>query len=72
MDENMNIQTHSASPTSHYPRFPPETIRRATSRILGWLDRQRQRAALAELDDRLLLDIGVSRAAADVEVSRWD
>ncbi len=32
-----------------------------------WRDRARQRRALLALDDRLLSDIGVSRAEADVE-----
>ena len=60
------------SPTAFLPRFPPEALRRGPSRVLGWLDRQRQRAALAELDDRLLNDIGVGRAAAETEARRWD
>lgn len=60
------------SATAFFPRFPPETMRQAPSRALSWLDRQRQRAALAELDDRLLADIGVSRAAAEAEARRWD
>ncbi|WP_420024548.1 DUF1127 domain-containing protein (plasmid) [Cereibacter azotoformans] len=28
---------------------------------MAWADRQRQRAALARLDDRLLRDVGVTR-----------
>ena len=67
-----------------------DTIRRAPSRGLvwriayslvnafGWLDfaleRRRSRKALRELDDRLLKDIGISRADAYRESSRpfWD
>jgi uncharacterized protein YjiS (DUF1127 family) len=60
------------SATAFFPRFPPEAVRRAPPRVLRWLDRQRQRTALAELDDRLLDDIGVSRAAAETEAGRWD
>lgn len=66
------LQTGIGSPTAFFPRFPPEAMRRAPSRLLYWLDRQHQRAALAELDDRLLADIGVSRAAAKAEARRWD
>lgn len=55
-----------------YPRFPPEVMPDPPSRVLFWLDRQRQRAALARLDDRLLHDIGVGRVAAAREGGRWD
>lgn len=37
---------------------------------LGWMDRARQRRHLAELDDRLLRDIGISRAEVEAEMSR--
>lgn len=41
---------------------------------IGWLDgmieRKRQRNALAELDDRLLSDIGLSRYDADHEIAK--
>lgn len=36
----------------------------------GWRDRIRQRYALARLDDRMLHDIGLSRADVDGEVSK--
>jgi uncharacterized protein YjiS (DUF1127 family) len=55
-----------------FPNFPPDWSCRAPSALWLWLDRQRQRAALAALDDRLLDDIGVSRDAAQAEWSRWD
>ncbi len=35
-----------------------------------WYDRARQRRRLAQLDDRLLSDIGVDRATAMEEVSK--
>jgi uncharacterized protein YjiS (DUF1127 family) len=38
--------------------------------VFGWMDRARQRRHLAELDDRLLRDIGISRAEVEVEMSR--
>jgi uncharacterized protein YjiS (DUF1127 family) len=38
--------------------------------LMVWLDRIRQRRHLAELDDRLLRDIGVSRSEVHQESSR--
>jgi uncharacterized protein YjiS (DUF1127 family) len=38
--------------------------------MLAWADRARQRRALAELDRRLLDDIGVPQAAAQAEARR--
>jgi len=55
----------------YFPSFPPEWCRRAPSALWLWLDHKRQRAALAELDDRLLDDIGFSRATAEEECRRW-
>ncbi len=42
------------------------------SRFLRWQDRQRQRAALLALDDRLLRDVGLSREQAEHEARRHD
>ena len=41
-------------------------------RFLRWQDRQRQRAALLDLDDRLLRDVGLSREQAEQEGRRHD
>ena len=38
--------------------------------VLAWNDRSRQRHDLRRLDDRLLADIGVSRAAAAREAAK--
>lgn len=38
--------------------------------VRRWWQRARQRHALRDLDDRLLADIGVSRAAANQEAAR--
>ena len=43
---------------------------RVFDQLMVWLDRARQRRHLAELDDRLLRDIGISRADVDHEASR--
>jgi uncharacterized protein YjiS (DUF1127 family) len=46
----------------------------ALRQIAVWIDRRRQRHALAELNDRMLRDINVSREAARREAGRpfWD
>ncbi len=38
--------------------------------LLGWLDRTRERRALAKLDDRMLADIGLSRADSGAEADK--
>jgi uncharacterized protein YjiS (DUF1127 family) len=43
---------------------------RVVRTVLEWNQRIRQRQALAELDDHLLSDIGISRTAAAIEASR--
>lgn len=58
--------------TAFFPRFPPEGLAQAPSRLLRWLDRQRQRTRLAQLEDWQLEDIGVSRSEAEAESRRWD
>lgn len=55
-----------------FPHFPPEVLRPVPSRLLAWADRQRQRVALAQLEDRMLEDIGVTRAEAKAESLRQD
>jgi len=45
-------------------------VTRLFDRVFGWLDQARQRRHLGELDDRLLRDIGLSRAEVEQEVSR--
>jgi uncharacterized protein YjiS (DUF1127 family) len=54
---------------------PRPLVRRTTSqgwpRVMGaWIERSRQRHALAELDGRLLEDIGVTRAQAAREIAK--
>ena len=47
---------------------------RAIELVLAWQEVARQRRSLLELDDRLLKDIGITRADAEREASRpfWD
>lgn len=43
---------------------------RLSDLVITWFDRSRQRQHLAELDDRMLRDVGLSRAEVDNEVSQ--
>lgn len=46
-------------------RLPaPSGLRAAPGAFMRWYDRHLQRRALAELDDRLLRDVGLTRADA--------
>lgn len=58
--------------TTFFLRFPPEGLSNAPSRLLPWLDRQRQRARLAQLEDWRIEDIGISHSEAMMESGRWN
>jgi uncharacterized protein YjiS (DUF1127 family) len=53
------------------PLPPAEPRPDILTRAFGWLRRQEQRGRLSGLDDRLLSDIGISRADAVRESRRW-
>lgn len=57
---------------SAHPRFSRAVPRRAgfAALLACWADRRRQRSALAELDDRLLRDIGIAPRLAVDEASK--
>ncbi len=38
--------------------------------LLTWIERREQRHALSRLDDRLLRDVGLSRASVEGEISK--
>ena len=61
----------------HVPALsaPRSYVRRMTRRGLlplvgAWIERSRQRHALADLDDRLLDDVGIPRSAAAREIAK--
>ena len=45
-------------------------VTRLSDTVMTWLDRARQRRHLAELDDRMLRDIGLNRGEVETEISR--
>ena len=53
---------------------PGPVVRRVTRRAFGivamWMERSRQRRALADLDDHLLKDIGITRSEAAREAAQ--
>ncbi len=60
----------------HRPRQTPvgwllSVVRLCAALIRTWQQRSRQRRALAELDARLLRDIGVHARAARAEYRKW-
>jgi uncharacterized protein YjiS (DUF1127 family) len=57
--------------SAEWPAIPWRAfVRTAWTRALHLAERRRQRLALLELDDRLLADIGVSRADALAEARK--
>ena len=58
------------SPSLSVPEHPSLLVRLA-DRLLEWLERSRQRNALARLDDRMLADIGCDPSRAQVEASKF-
>lgn len=53
---------------------PAPAPRSLLARLFAWREEARQKARLRLLDDRLLSDIGVTRAEAEAEADRpaWD
>lgn len=50
--------------TTWAPRHEPHPFVAAYLLIKGWIERTRQRRALAGLDDQMLRDIGITRVEA--------
>jgi uncharacterized protein YjiS (DUF1127 family) len=57
-------------PRTYSPRHPKERrgpvqpVAATFSLIAGWIERMRQRQALADLEDHMLRDIGITRVEA--------
>ena len=56
-----------SAPRSYVRRMTYQTWLRV---IDAWIERSRQRHALADLDDRLLDDVGITRSAAAREIAK--
>jgi uncharacterized protein YjiS (DUF1127 family) len=67
--QDLAYRAYAAIPADRFP-----TIKARLGRVLGTLfslaDRARSRRMLAELDERLLRDIGLSRADIDREIEK--
>ena len=53
---------HAAASSALAPTVVAALLARIVELLVGWHLRARSRAMLAELDDRLLADLGLSRA----------
>jgi uncharacterized protein YjiS (DUF1127 family) len=57
-----------------YPLFPGLSLapmRRLAAMLRRWAANAQQRAILAGMDDRMLRDVGLDRATAHEESSKW-
>ena len=72
-DHGNELLARKALPLRLRPGLPVWATR-AIELVLGWQEVARQRRALLKLDERLLKDIGITRADAEHEASRpfWD
>jgi uncharacterized protein YjiS (DUF1127 family) len=71
MEHTMTYGTHTSGSraTSLLARFADMVVR-VTEWTVIWRERTNQRAALGELNDRLLKDIGISRGEAEREMRK--
>ncbi len=53
-----------------FGEFLLEAAARAARTLLSWQERDRQRRALAQLDARMLTDVGLSRAEVAMELRK--
>jgi uncharacterized protein YjiS (DUF1127 family) len=67
---DMSVRALPAARASRRERGLQRFASVAVARLLRWHELARQRRTLLTLDDRLLKDIGVTRAEAEREASR--
>jgi uncharacterized protein YjiS (DUF1127 family) len=72
LGEEVDMSAHAlpAARASRRDRGLQKFALAAVARLLRWHELARQRRALLTLDDRMLKDIGITRAAAEREASR--
>ena len=63
------VATHSVVPLVARRRKASAVVG-GLALLFGWLERTRSRRQLAELDDRMLADIGIDRATAQIEADK--
>ncbi len=63
------IDTISTAPPQHGFGLPPWIVS-LFRKLVRWVEVHRQRCDLSQLDDRMLRDIGLSRADAQVEIEK--
>jgi uncharacterized protein YjiS (DUF1127 family) len=69
--EMAKISAASGAGVVARPQFAaPELMGNLMSAFLGWQDRWRQRQLLAEMDERMLHDMGIDRATVSREVMK--
>jgi uncharacterized protein YjiS (DUF1127 family) len=66
----MSIELRRTSPILSQVRAFAELLGDALALAYSWRERSRQRQALLRLDDRLLRDIGLTRADVEGEASK--
>lgn len=66
----MNVLPFLHSPLSVRIPSPVPVAKAVVARLLRWHEGSRQRKYLAALDDRLLKDIGLTRADVQTELAR--
>jgi len=66
------LMNHLSNPSLAHRRLPvrPDGIGHLIRLFAFWIARSRQRRELADLDDRMLKDIGASHAAAAREIAK--
>lgn len=70
MDHSLRLAARPRPARSSAAAAAPGLLRRIAATLATWQARHRQRRELRELDDRLLRDIGISRAAAEAEARK--